>query len=362
MKYKFILAVLISLFLQIGCNKEPFITESGLYSVSGKIYNSKGSVQNAKITIDNSVNWTAYTSEEGSFMIENVPEGTHKIEIEKENPDKSFSEKSETISVYTNLILDSLFLPKPVKLFEPYDITVHSLKLDWESTDAEDFIEYKLYKRDTPGLDETTGELIYVSTNKMDTTFEDTGLYSNNIYYYRAYVMNNYGRLGGSNIVSSTTLQGNLIINGDFESTINILDDWDILGSGNVTLDSIVFYQGSKSLHIETPFRSTGNSTSLFSKEPIFIEPNVQHVLAGWFKFEGRVTDLINAVVVIKQGQQQLMENLMFAEGGGIGNVYNQDWIYKNISFSVSNNEPIKLWIYCTTENIWIDELSIISQ
>ncbi len=101
--------------------------------------------------------------------------------------------------------------------------------------------------------------------------------------------MNNYGKLGGSNIANSKTLKGNLIINGNFESNNNILDNWTISGAGSILLDSVIFHQGNKSMYIKTPFVNSGSSSNLLS-EPIFIEPNVQHVFSGWFKVEGKKT------------------------------------------------------------------------
>ena len=66
-------------------------------------------------------------------------------------------------------------------------------------------------------MDETTGTLIYVATAITDTSFVDTDLFESTTYYYRVYVMNEFGRLGGSNINSAKTLFRNLIMNGDFE-------------------------------------------------------------------------------------------------------------------------------------------------
>ncbi|HGY56892.1 MAG TPA: hypothetical protein ENK44_14385 [Caldithrix abyssi] len=359
MKHILISVTLLSLFLQMGCNNVS--SSSGVFSVKGKIYNTQGPVQNAKISIDNAINWTTYSSDNGDFEIKNVSEGKHTITIVKENADSSFSERSETVSVYSNTNL-SLLLPKPVKLLNPQNITVNSIGLVWETTDAEDFVEYKVYRRDTPGLDETTGELIYVSTNKTDTTFEDTGLYSDKKYYYRVYVMNNYGKLGGSNIVNSATLKGNLIVNGNFESNSNVLDYWNISGSGSTVLDSIVFYQDNKSMHIKTPFVSSGSSTTLLS-ETIYIEPNKLHVFSGWFKIEGKKTADLNLWVAIKQGEHVTSNEIIIDDPNSWrGDEFSMDWANQEFSFYVNTNEPIRIMIVAGTENVWIDEMSLIKQ
>jgi len=67
-------------------------------------------------------------------------------------------------------------------------------------SDADDFREYKLYRHSTSGFDESTGELLHISTFRNDTSFTDSIPHSST-YYYRLYQMNEYGRLGGSNIV-----------------------------------------------------------------------------------------------------------------------------------------------------------------
>ncbi len=363
MKHILILVTLLSLFLQTGCNNVPS-SSSGLYSVKGKISNAKGPVQNAKISIDNSINWTTYSSDKGNFEIKNISEGKHTIQIVKENSDNSFSEKSGTISVYSNTDI-ALVLPEPVKLLNPENITVNSVRLVWESTDAEDFVEYKVYRRDTPGLDETTGELIYVSTNKTDTTFEDTGLYSDKSYYYRVYLMNNYGRLGGSNIVNLKTIKGNLIVNGDFESNNNLMDYWSITGSGTtVSVDSIVFHQGNKSMYIKTPYNDSGNPTEILRSDLIFIEPNVQYVFSGWFKIEGKkLSSNPNLWLTIVQGNQFTPNEIRIDDRyGRPGDEFSLDWTYKEFTFSVNTYEPIKIDIRSSTENVWIDEMSLIKK
>jgi len=73
------------------------------------------------------------------------------------------------------------------------------------------FYEYKIYRHYHTGLDENTGTLIHVSTSADDTIFNDIGtdleygLTPATTYYYRVYINNNFGRLGGSNIIGVTT-------------------------------------------------------------------------------------------------------------------------------------------------------------
>ena len=188
------------------------------FTVSGKVIYKKAPIANALVRLDSALNYSTTTDAEGKFSIPDVSEGTHKLTIYKSLSDGNFTEMSENVAVTGDLNLSELLLPKAVYLYPPTDVTSSSILVTWSPTDAADFREYKVYRHTSPGLDETTGKLIYVATSINDTSFVDTELFESTSYYYRIYVMNEYGRLGGSNITSSKTMAKNLIKNGDFES------------------------------------------------------------------------------------------------------------------------------------------------
>lgn len=193
------------MFLLLSCNNN--IGSNGeLYSVEGIIEGIHGPISNAKVTIDNDYNWTRTTLEDGSFIIDKVSKGEHELYVTKDY-DSSFVERNYTISVNTDLLLDPILLPSPLTISNTeikQTLTSNMIILEWSSSDAEDFREYKLFRHTTSGLDETTGELIHVSTLRSDTTFTDSIPHFSK-YYYRVYQMNDYGRLGGSNIVEVQT-------------------------------------------------------------------------------------------------------------------------------------------------------------
>jgi len=66
-------------------------------------------------------------------------------------------------------------------------------------------------------LDETTGTLIHVATSIADTVFQVDDLQPLSTYYFRVFVLNQFGLLGGSNIVSAKTANLEIVQNGDFE-------------------------------------------------------------------------------------------------------------------------------------------------
>ncbi len=252
MRYmRFFLTLSLLLIILSSCKQKEDV--SGMFSVSGKILIAESPVEGAVVSIDKSFNWETTTDINGNFTITGVSPGVHTLSVKyvdnnslnstnsnnpryvpnSNNPryvpnsnNPSYVQIDKDISVSEDLVLNNLKLPKPVKVYPLIDCTESSMKIIWSPTDASDFREYKIYRHNTSGLDETTGELVHVSTEITDTVFIDTKLSSLSTYYYRVYIMNEYGKLGGSNIVFSKTSAKNYIINGDFEEGDDIYAFW----------------------------------------------------------------------------------------------------------------------------------------
>lgn len=97
-------------------------------------------------------------------------------------------------------------LPDPVVLNEPEierSLESNEVSLSWNKYQAADFREYKLYKHSSSGLDETTGELLHVATSANDTLFTTTVPHSSET-FFRVFVRDDFGLLGGSNISNVT--------------------------------------------------------------------------------------------------------------------------------------------------------------
>ncbi|WP_149273767.1 fibronectin type III domain-containing protein [Pareuzebyella sediminis] len=187
--------------LTINCTMEE--AENEQYSVSGLLTNGIFPVTDATVDIDNLVQYRVKSDADGFFKIDNIPEGTHELNYGITIENGSFSTMSETINITSDLSLNALMLPDPVILDNPTiqrDLQSNEVNLSWNKYTGEDFREYKVYQHSSSGLDETTGELLHVATSLNDTLFTTTLPHSSET-YFRVFVRDDFGLLGGSNIV-----------------------------------------------------------------------------------------------------------------------------------------------------------------
>ena len=257
-RYKFIYPTILFGSIFFSCTNE----EATIFTVSGQVYYLGEPIEDVAVSIDDQYNWTVQTDADGFFNISSVSSGEHQLNMKKNliglqntaNDTSGFTEKTINISVHEDLELSYLKLPKAVLLHEPTDVTESRAFISWSPTDDEEFREYKLFRHHSSGLDETTGTLVHVSTFLSDTSFSDEQLDPFQNYYYRVYVMNEYGRIGGSNIVSLQTLNSQLISNGGFEELSGgVPMDWQLIpNSGDpenyIQIDPNNAFEGNNSL------------------------------------------------------------------------------------------------------------------
>jgi len=355
MKYFVVLSILCIIIL--GCTNEATNPNDGLYSISGKVSNSYGSVHNAKVTVDNKANWETTTSATGEFSILNVSYGNHTLYIEKNGQDDDFVEMNYPISVNSNLTLNNLILPIPVKLFPPTNITQTEMTLLWNQTDVQDFREYKLYRKDSPGIDETTGELVNVATTKSDTSFVDVNLIPYETYYYRVYLMNEFGRMGGSNIANAATLGGNLIPDGSFDNPSSFDANWFIsVGGGIISYSDSVKVYGNYSLYGLIP-----HDIELRTRKTIQLAAGKTYEFSGWAKANGYYSLSYETVAanLFTEGSWSTYQHLIFFRETSSGDSVDYDWTFKSKTFTPSENISVILEIEGGYDKIWFDELKL---
>ena len=359
-----ILCVLFScVMLLFSCsNTSPSLEEN--YSVSGYVYQQGIPVADVTISIDEIHNYTVQSDEQGFFKINNVSVGNHQLRIYKsftqqnetqmivQNSDDAFSERTFDIQVTGDIVLSSLILPKPVKLYKPK--IDRNIVISWSSSDAEDFREYKLYRHNSSGLDETTGELIHISTSILDTVFIDEDIISFQEYYYRIYIMNEYGKLGGSNIVSIKTENSNLFSDGSFETDI-ALDYWGLHADNYTYLDSTIYKDGKYSLHLIRDTTDIYSSRTITHQKFLKVGIGEEYVFSFWFRVKGEPSECSDVIVNFGDAFQH-SETYPMCEGV---NYQNEQWLYYERTFEC--NDSFVLYIYFDTfSDLWIDSLELI--
>jgi hypothetical protein len=177
-----------------------------LFQVSGTVTRGGLPVAGVAATIKGFDAWSTQTGPDGSFAIPDVTKGEYELSLSEQDGGRAFGALTRPITVTKNLEFAMLTLPQPVALDSPSEISEDAMRLSWTPSESASFREYKLYRADGSGLDETTGTLLHVGTSLADTTFLDEDLQGNKEYFYRVFVLDEYGLLGGSNIISATTL------------------------------------------------------------------------------------------------------------------------------------------------------------
>lgn len=266
------------------------------HAVRGTVEHDGAPLADAQVSLDDRLDWTARTDEAGRFDITGVTPGEHDLKILKTFDDGRFTLLNGVVGLMdTDLVLDALRLPKAVSLAAPTDVAARSATLSWSATDADDFREYKLYRHSSSGLDETTGELIHVSTIRGETTFVDDDLDPLSERYYRVFVLNEFGQLGGSNIVAVTTPNENLLRNPGFEAGAGegAPEGWDYSFENQTwhggELDYAIFavddeaaHDGARSLRVRTRAGLTGVETFLGQRlDPALVEAGARYRVAA---------------------------------------------------------------------------------
>lgn len=249
--------------------------------------------------------------------------------------------------------LDFLKLPIPVFMYTPLQIDNSALKISWSPTNAADFREYKIFRHNSSGLDETTGELIHISTSISDTVFIDEYIISLQEYYYRTYIMNEYGKLGGSNIVSIETENSNLFPDGGFE-TATALDYWDLQVNSYTCLDSTIYKDGKYSLHLSIDTTSMYPSRTITHQKFLNVGIGEEYVFSFWFRVKGEPSECSDVIVDFGNAftysqKYPLCEGVEYQ---------NEQWLYYEFTFEC--NDSFVFYIYFDTfTDLWIDSLEL---
>jgi hypothetical protein len=118
--------------------------------------------------------------------------------------------------------------PDPVTLFPAVDSTTSSITLRWSESDDEHFASYKIYRDNTPAINESNSVLVGSQSKASSTTITDQELIEGERYYYAVCVVNDLDETRMSNVLSAWTA--------DLPPTPVVLDDITSIGTDRLTL------------------------------------------------------------------------------------------------------------------------------
>lgn len=363
MKFNTRLLIIILSLIILYCSKEPTAPTED-YKVAGRVLSKGIPVEDAIVKLDKSENLKTTTDKNGYFKLLNVPKGNYHLTVSKNTGYGSFSERTTSIAVDSDLNLDNLILPKGIKVYDPKNVTDKSLELSWSPTDATDFREYKVYQHTTSGLDETTGTLIHVSPTLNDTVFQVPDLNPLEDYFFRVYVMNDFGRLGGSNIVSAKTENLQIIKNGSFEildTSTGYPENWKADNFGSLWLiDSTVVQDGKYSLSVHD---QSGVIMPWQTISPNDLTTGSRYKLTYWIKHDSLRSSNISEEFAIILDNEEFTWHIQINQV--LGPAIASDWKEYTYQFTMpsvqTSNFNIHLYFLLAPDTYaWIDNMSLL--
>jgi len=377
MKTSIISFIVVLSLLMSGCKKETD-TDPGDnktdFTVSGILKTNGKPIENAIVDIDGLEQYKVTTNSEGYFLIEDVFAGNHTLNTKQSYNNGVYIQKSYSIALQKNLNLESLLLPNPVSIKSiTLDSTTNIATIIWNKSLADDFREYKLYSHSSTGLDETTGTLEHVTIDVNDT-IKTIQLKNSTQNYFRVFVLNETGQLGGSNIMDVVSVNMNLAAGGAFDDA-NDLAYWDL--SGDVFIDNDIFHDGTGSVLLKSTIDTVDNniigsvdrwpvSTNEMSLN-IDLEADKDYTISFWYKLSGFGYMMYPFKFYYYQNNENKLETTIYDynwPGTWIPQspfkiLDDTGWLYYSKTFNSDSDADAVFHIECQMENAWIDNLEI---
>lgn len=348
--------ILLSLVILVWSCSDQTTETRILQSVGGIIYENDMRSKGSQVFIDNKKKFSVTTNTRGEFTIFNVPDGMHRLRVLKNHPNGSFSEINKSFFLSSDTVFDGLVLPEPTNLYEIKSISGTALKIEWSKSYTSGYREYKIYRDLNPALDEQSGELVYVTVDKNDTSFIDQKLNHNEIYYYRVFILNEYGLLGGSNIVSGTTDNENLFVDGGFELDNTISENRIIEKEAQkVSIDTNIAFEGQRSLRFNM---NQKGYVRMYHKLFNNLKKYSYYDISFYYRVEGPVDEKwSNFRVGFKyMGEFHSFKKYTLFESK---DTYEENtWYYFDRTIVITEERPIEFFIEVNNmNNLWIDGL-----
>ncbi len=201
------IGTLLLLFLLSACSNEDNQPKEGIFK--GNVVFSNGTpAKNTNLLIEDQV--VGETDSLGSFSVQ-LEFGTHEVSFITGDVSSLFSSISKTITLNSStseIELNNLVLPEPISLRINYQ-TVSRIHFVWEESKALDFKTFRLYLSESEEFNEEDTRVIasprYYNSTRI--SFSLSSLEIGNTYYVRLVVLNEFGPIGGSNVLPIVYLE-----------------------------------------------------------------------------------------------------------------------------------------------------------
>ncbi|HPG39217.1 MAG TPA: hypothetical protein PLI87_07415 [bacterium] len=332
-----LLIVIILVLICVGCHKhinDP-MKGNGAFELSGILFCNHHPLVGAQVSIAENDKFTATSTDSGTFVMHDLPQGNYTLQIDKTFNDNAFLQVTRTVTIKGDLALDTLYLPLAPRLYQVAENRQNSVSLRWNVTDATDFKSYRLYRHNSDTISDESGDLVYTGTALTDTTFQDTTLQSATTYYYRLYTFTAQGKIGGSNVLTATTKDPEppLIFFGNENSSDNITDfksttDGGIIIAGYTTPSSGI--NNAWCIKLDATMQVQWNK--VLDKESAF--NSVIHTADGGFVFTGSAGEDVLVLKTDAAGNTEWEKTVNDVPDAGMDILQTNDGDYYVISYT----------------------------
>jgi hypothetical protein len=301
--YKCSLIFLISIYSCSDITHNPE-EKSDIAVVTGKVMLEDQGLSGVIVKITTGQNLYAFTDNLGNFTIRNAPLGKNTIFVYHTLENYKLIEMQSNIFISegsTDLGIVDFSNPPQAYEIDTSRVSMISIPISWSKFNGEEFLEYNVYRYESPGFDNSKGTLVYSSKSVIDTSCIDNSFSYDSYYYYRVYVHTLGGKKIGSNLINVRSPEKiNYIVNGDFEKATNgkFPDFFTQLTTGNPSfnyfhIDNSTSKRGSKSLRIyfvdSLSFPHPGQVSGSFLSQKLFtnnMQKGIYYELSFWTKSE----------------------------------------------------------------------------
>ncbi|MGE5457646.1 MAG: carbohydrate binding domain-containing protein [Methanococcaceae archaeon] len=253
------LICILLLFTLFSCNKNDNEVNTPINAtIKGRITTDGLPVSGASVILDNNFRLSSNSDQFGKFQIDGINNGTHLIKITKYfDNGSSIIANSSFVVEYSNYDFGDIKFRNTPFIF-PIDTSNSSaVYVKWSNVKETGFSNYKVYMNRTQNFDETTGELVYTTTDPMDTVYNFKSYLKGAPVYFKIYAHSGTDRIYMSNLDGVNLPARNFINNGGFENSQNgkrpdswIYNNTGVSGFDYMKLSPDYFTEGKRSLEI----------------------------------------------------------------------------------------------------------------